>query len=147
MHFLQYALLFPGESFATANLSMPRIPASKDSVWALYMRTLFLWNSCLRSRSNKTLSNADRAQFAMTAWLELDTVEAAMDKHTCDIQSGFMLQMREVLFKYVFLLSGQLEWTTDCPCSTRMVVSNEFRRYIPEALTYVILFTLSSTNS
>ncbi|TFK85475.1 hypothetical protein K466DRAFT_552028 [Polyporus arcularius HHB13444] len=112
-----YALLFPGESFATADPSMPRIPASKDSVWALYMRTLFLWNSCLRARSNKTLSNADRAQFAMTAWLELDTVEAAMDKHTCDIQSGFMLQMREVLF------------------NTRMVVSNEFRRYIPEALT------------
>ncbi|KAI0720844.1 hypothetical protein C8T65DRAFT_692713 [Cerioporus squamosus] len=112
-----YALLFPGESFATADPSMPRIPASKNSVWALYMRTLFLWNSCLRARGNTRMSNADRAQFAMTAWLELDNVEAAMDSHTCDIQSGFMLQMREVLF------------------NTRMVVSNEFRRYIPEALT------------
>ncbi|RPD53150.1 hypothetical protein L226DRAFT_534271 [Lentinus tigrinus ALCF2SS1-7] len=112
-----YALLFPGESFAIENLGMPHIPASKNSVWALYMRTLFLWNACLRARANSNVSNADRAQFAMTAWLELDNVETAMDKHTCDIQSGFMLQMREVLF------------------NTRMVVSNEFRRYIPEALT------------
>ena len=88
---LQYALLFPGETFATAIPGMPHIPASKDSVWALYMRTLFLWNACLRARGNNDLSNADRAQFAMTAWLELDNVEAAMDRHTCDIQSGFML--------------------------------------------------------
>ena len=93
----QYALLFPGETFAPPGLAP--IPASKDSVWALYMRTLLMWHSCLRSRSDATLSDADRAQYAITAWLELDAVEAAMDRHTCDIQSGFMMQMREVLFK------------------------------------------------
>ena len=80
---------------------MAHIPSSKDSVWALYMRTLLMWHSCLRSRSDPNLSDADRAQYAMTTWLELDNVEAAMDRHTCDIQSGFMMQMREVLFKCV----------------------------------------------
>ncbi|KAI0739208.1 hypothetical protein C8Q80DRAFT_1112442, partial [Daedaleopsis nitida] len=116
-----YALLFPGESFAAGDtgtaMGAAGIALSKESVWALYMRTLFLWHSCLRVRVDAALSGADRAQWAMAAWLELDSVEAAMDRHTCDIQSGFMLQMREVLF------------------NTRMVVSNEFRMYIPEALT------------
>ena len=68
-------------------------------MWALYMRVLLMWHSCLRARSDAMLSPADRAQWAMGAWLELDAVEAAMDRHTCDIQSGFMMQMREVLFK------------------------------------------------
>ena len=94
----QYALLFPGENFTPCG--MPSVPSSsKDSIWALYMRTLFLWHSCLRTRVEAAMADADRAQWAMQAWLELDSVEAAMDRHTCDIQSGFMLQMREVLFK------------------------------------------------
>ena len=63
------------------------------------MRTLLLWNSCLRARAEQAMPDADRAQWTMAAWLELDSIEAAMDRHTCDIQSGFMLQMREVLFK------------------------------------------------
>lgn len=73
--------------------------SSKDSIWALYMRTLFLWHSCLRTRVDTGLTDAERAQWTVQAWLELDAVEVAMDRHTCDIQSGFMLQMREVLFK------------------------------------------------
>ena len=93
----QYALLFPGESFAPPG--MGGVPASKDSVWALYMRTQLMWHACLRTRADAALALADRAQWATAAWLELDRIEAAMDRHTCEIQTGFMMQMREVLFK------------------------------------------------
>ncbi|EJF57821.1 hypothetical protein DICSQDRAFT_182959 [Dichomitus squalens LYAD-421 SS1] len=110
-----YALLFPGESLVP--MAMNTIPFSKESVWALYMRVLFLWHSALRQRGDSTSSDADRAAYAMGAWLELDNVEACLDRHSCGIQSGFMMQMREVLF------------------NTRMVISNEFRRYISEATT------------
>ena len=93
----KYALLFPGESLVP--MATGAIPFSKDSVWALYMRVLFLWHSALRQRGNLTLPDADRAAYAMAAWLELDNVEASLDRHSCGIQSGFMMQMREVLFK------------------------------------------------
>ena len=67
------------------------------------MRVLLLWHSSLRQRADMSMSDADRAAYAMSAWLELDNVETCLDRHTCGIQSGYMMQMREVLFKYVQL--------------------------------------------
>ena len=101
------------------------------------MRVMFLWHSSLRQRADINMSDADRAAYAMNAWLELDNVETCLDRHTCGIQSGYMMQMREVLFKYASLLgTHQLRhWLTSGTRSTRMVVSNEFKRYIPEATT------------
>ncbi|KAH9848329.1 hypothetical protein C2E23DRAFT_739894 [Lenzites betulinus] len=109
-----YALLFPGENVAPPGAY---IASSKDSVWALNMRALLLWHSSLRMRCDMNLTDADRAQFAMGAWLEIDTIEALLDRHTCVSETGFTVQMRDILF------------------NTRMVVSHEFQRYIPEATT------------
>ena len=36
------------------------------------MRVLFLWHSSLRQRADINMSDADRAAYAMNAWLELD---------------------------------------------------------------------------
>ncbi|KAI0657039.1 hypothetical protein C8Q70DRAFT_1007912 [Cubamyces menziesii] len=110
-----YALLFPGENLASPGT--PSIAASKHSVWALYMRTLLLWHSCLRMRCDMSMSDADRAQYAMNAWLEIDAIEAMLDQHSCTVETGFLVQVRDVLF------------------NTRMCVSHEFQRYIPEATT------------
>ncbi|KAI0367720.1 hypothetical protein BV20DRAFT_981229 [Pilatotrama ljubarskyi] len=111
-----YALLFPGENLTSA-VAPSGVPSSKDSVWALYMRTLLLWHSCLRMRCDLSMGDAERAQYAMGAWLEIDTIEALLDRHTCMIETGFLVQVRDVLF------------------NTRMCVSHEFQRYIPEATT------------
>lgn len=92
---VQYALLFPGESLAPL---APR-PASKDTVWALYIRTALLWHSCIRMRSNMSLSDGEKAQFAVTAWLEIDRIEEALNSHTCGIERAFLFQGREYLFK------------------------------------------------
>ncbi|KAI0671648.1 hypothetical protein C8Q78DRAFT_1078442 [Trametes maxima] len=78
--------------------------------WALYMRTLLLWHSCLRMRCDLSLNDTDRAQYAMSAWLEIDRIEALLNRHTCAVERGF-----------------------ESSCSTRMCVSHEFQRFIPEA--------------
>lgn len=93
----QFALLFPGENVAPPGAS---IASSKDSVWALYLRTLLLWHGSLRMRCDPNLSDADRAQFAMSAWLEIDTIESLLDRHTCTgFTTGLMVQTRDSLFK------------------------------------------------
>lgn len=93
----QYALLFPGESVAPPGTLS--VASSKDSVWALYIRTLLLWHSSLRMRSDARMSNADRAQYSINVWLEIDNIEDTLDRHSCSIETGFLAQVREILFK------------------------------------------------
>lgn len=71
----------------------------KETVWALYNRVTLLWHSCLRMRANAMLSEPEKAQFAMAAWLELDGIERALNAHTCDLEKSFMFQGREIIFK------------------------------------------------
>lgn len=52
-------------------------------------------------RTDRTASDADKAQFATRAWLEADALEAALNKHTCSIERAFIFQAREYIFKYV----------------------------------------------
>ncbi|OJT03164.1 hypothetical protein TRAPUB_6271 [Trametes pubescens] len=58
-----YALLFPGECLA--DQGVVGVASSKDSVWALYMRAVLLWNACLRMRRDAaagvTMPEAERA--------------------------------------------------------------------------------------
>ncbi|KAI0781970.1 hypothetical protein C8Q75DRAFT_795994 [Abortiporus biennis] len=103
-----YAVLFPGESLMSTS-------GGKDTVWALYMRAMLLWHSCIRMRWDATYIDADKAQFAVGAWLEIDRIEASLSKHTCNIERAFLFQGREYLF------------------NARMCISHEFQRYIPQA--------------
>ena len=73
-------------------------------MWALYMRTMLLWHSCIRMRSNVGIGDAEKAQFAVSAWLEMDKIEEALNSHTCGIERAFLFQGREYLFKYVFIV-------------------------------------------
>ncbi|KAI0917327.1 hypothetical protein AcW1_007456 [Taiwanofungus camphoratus] len=105
-----YALLFPGETLIRAT---PRW--SKHSVWALYMRTLLVWNNCIRLRSDDALTYTDKAQYALAAWKEVDTIEEALARHTCDIERTFMFVNREYLF------------------ISRMFLFADIQRYMPQA--------------
>ncbi|KAI0642522.1 hypothetical protein C8Q79DRAFT_916795 [Trametes meyenii] len=103
-----YALLFPGESLASSISETPSqtLATSKDSVWALYIRALLLWHGSQRARGDP--------QYAQDAWAETNKIEAALERHSCMVETGFCLKMREVLF------------------NTRMCVSHEFRRRAPD---------------
>ncbi|TBU37373.1 hypothetical protein BD309DRAFT_1063742 [Dichomitus squalens] len=107
-----YALLFPGES-----LAMHGVPVYANNVWTLYLRSMVLLHSCARKRADLTMSDAERAQFAMQAWLEIDAIDTALGQHTCELERKFGFQARELLF------------------SCRMCISHEFQRYIPRITT------------
>lgn len=72
---------------------------AKETVWALYMRSMLLWHSCVRMRLEPEGDDATKAQFAVGAWLEIDRIEEALSKHTCNIERAFLFQGREFLFK------------------------------------------------
>ena len=42
---------------------------------------MLLLHSCVRMRADPTMGDAERAQFAMKAWLEIDALESALDHH------------------------------------------------------------------
>ncbi|KAI8969630.1 hypothetical protein BD414DRAFT_502930 [Trametes punicea] len=112
-----YALLFPGESLTCADgpgdsAAIP--PPDKDSVWALYMRAMLMWNSCIRMRADSTLSDAEKAHFAISAWKEIDAIEEALKRHSCGIERSFLFQGRELLF------------------NSRMCIAYEFQRCLPQ---------------
>ncbi|TFY53050.1 hypothetical protein EVJ58_g9664, partial [Rhodofomes roseus] len=102
------AVLFPGES-----LFPPGTHHSKDTVWALYMRSLLTWNSCVYMRNDASMSDADKAQYAMDSWLEIDTIEVALSRHTCNIERTFMFVSRDYLFMNAQHLRQKAdEWLT-----------------------------------
>ncbi|KAI0754986.1 hypothetical protein C8Q80DRAFT_1142298 [Daedaleopsis nitida] len=109
-----YALLFPGESLTSVDDSPAVPPPAKDSVWALYMRAMLMWHSCILMRGDANLSHADKAQFALTAWTEIDAIEEALNRHTCDIERSFLFQGRELLF------------------NSRLCIAYEFQRCLPQ---------------
>jgi hypothetical protein len=75
--------------------------SGKDTVWALYLRAMLLWNACVRMRSDTSIGDLDRSNFAMQAWVETEEIEKALKWHTCGVEGAFMYHGREILFKYV----------------------------------------------
>ncbi|KAF5338925.1 hypothetical protein D9611_008729 [Ephemerocybe angulata] len=107
-----YALLFSGESVARSP-SLLNAYSSKDTIWALHDRAFLLWHGCIRTRNDNRAGDTDKAHFAVKAWLEADTLEESLNRHTCHIERAFIFQAREYIF------------------NTRMCISYEFQRFIP----------------
>ncbi|KAG8774686.1 hypothetical protein FRC12_001872 [Ceratobasidium sp. 428] len=118
VHASNYALCFPAEVMLRG---IPNdIHSPQESVWALYARAMLLWNSCLTLRKSADhMTDTQRAEFAVNVWLETNTIEEALNRHTCAFERNSMFQGREYLF------------------NTRMFISWEFRRYIPSPDTEV----------
>ena len=93
----QYAILFPGEALYTMNENGAPHPP-KESVWALYCRSMLLWNSCAEL-SHDNVSDADKAEFAMQAWLEADIIEDALNCHVCSAEQASLYVGRDYLLK------------------------------------------------
>ena len=53
-------------------------------------------------RNDARAGDADKAQFAVAAWLAADGLEHALNRHTCSIERAFIFQAREYIFKCVF---------------------------------------------
>jgi hypothetical protein len=73
--------------------------AGKNTVWALYLRAMLLWNRCVRMRHDTGIRDSDRRDFAMRAWIETEAIEKALQWHTCRVEGAYMYHGREILFK------------------------------------------------
>ncbi|KAH9855245.1 hypothetical protein C2E23DRAFT_883200 [Lenzites betulinus] len=110
--FESFALQTPSETLALSGT-----PVQVDDVWSLHLRAMLLLHACLRVRASNTMSGAQRAEFAVRAWLETDDIERRMARHTCNMSSNYGFQSQEMLF------------------SLRICVSYEFQRFIPQITT------------
>jgi len=103
-----YALLFPNETMDGVSPAYcgPGAPSPKESVWALYCRSLLLWNFCnrflsqappsLRVRSSQQLDeDADALQ---EAWNEARTIEDALEIHVCNYETGVAYLCQEYIY-------------------------------------------------
>ncbi|KAG8995037.1 hypothetical protein FRB93_001227 [Tulasnella sp. JGI-2019a] len=130
------ALLFPGEEIYASLPDVDTTYSGKESLWALWSRTMLLWFACIRHVSRGrphtplpgfsvpplSLTNYDTvgytdADFAMRVWMETVAIENALDSHSCTTERALMYQPREFLF------------------IIRMQVSRGFRYSIPKAQT------------
>ncbi|KAI8993760.1 hypothetical protein BD414DRAFT_480378 [Trametes punicea] len=107
-----FALLTPSETLARSG-----VPMQADDVWSLSLRAMLLLHSCLRVRASRSMSSAERAEFAVRAWLEIDDIERRLERHTCGMSTNYGFQSTEMLF------------------SLRICVSYEFQRFIPQITT------------
>jgi hypothetical protein len=73
--------------------------SGKNTVWALYLRAMLLWNVCVRMRQDASISHFDKRDFAMRAWIETEAIEEALQWHTCSVEKAFVFHGREILFK------------------------------------------------
>ncbi|THH18643.1 hypothetical protein EW146_g2361 [Bondarzewia mesenterica] len=68
----------------------------KDTVWALYCRSMLLWNCCVRFQ-DETLTSDQKTQIAITVFVETRVVEQALDAHICNIDTALIYMCREFI--------------------------------------------------
>ncbi|TFY79931.1 hypothetical protein EWM64_g4083 [Hericium alpestre] len=105
-----FKLLFPGEYYQRNSTQLTK-GSSKDSVWALYCRSMLLWNSCMQFQ-NDVLDNDMKAQIAVAIFVETNAVDQALDAHICNIDTSLIYMSREFI------------------CNTRLAVTHLMRRIL-----------------
>jgi len=107
-----FKVFLPGEKLFGPSQMQDDL-AAKHSVWALYSRCHMLYSSCLTVHHDENVSEYDKGQLAMQAWLECERIENMLDAHTCDIEKATLYFGRQVLF------------------DTKNLVSSQYSRYVP----------------
>ncbi|KAF8878849.1 hypothetical protein BD779DRAFT_1553503 [Infundibulicybe gibba] len=111
-----YTLLFPGEvldrdspSYRSSDSLSP-----KESVWALYCRSMLLWSFCHRLRYDSA-TNDEKAEFASDAWAETQSLQDSLEAHTCNLDTSLIYMCREYIY------------------NTRMSITQLLRRLVPSS--------------
>lgn len=93
-------LLFPGEVLDRASpayLSSDS-PSPKESIWALYCRSMLLWSFCNRSRFGDH-TKEEREELAYATWSEAQSIYDSLDTHTCNLDTAVIYLCREYISK------------------------------------------------
>jgi hypothetical protein len=107
-----YALLFPGEVSDRSSGNHRSGQSPKDSVWALYCRSMLLWNFSTRL-SNDSITDNIKAEYAFEVWVETQAIQDALDTHVCNLDTALLYMCREFLY------------------NTRVTVTRTLRRFVP----------------
>ncbi|KAF5345467.1 hypothetical protein D9758_013622 [Tetrapyrgos nigripes] len=94
-----FLLLFPGEVNDRVSPTYRSVDSHshKESVWALYCRSMLLWNFCIRMERNP-MSEAEKAQFANDAWGECQFLQDSLEMHTCNLDTMVIYLTREYIY-------------------------------------------------
>ncbi|KAF9519724.1 hypothetical protein BS47DRAFT_1312356 [Hydnum rufescens UP504] len=107
-----FKVFFPGEKlFGTPQMQDDL--TAKHSIWALQSRCYMLYTSCFSVHHDASISEYDKGQFAVQAWLESEQIEKMLNTHTCNIERAFLYFGRQVLFH------------------SRNLVTSQYSRYVP----------------
>ncbi|KAH7888914.1 hypothetical protein F5I97DRAFT_1802765 [Phlebopus sp. FC_14] len=99
-----FQLLFPGE----ANEHEHKARSSKDSIWALFCRSMLLWNFCTTRLRKNTFSSKETSELAMESWRETQEIQDALDAHTCNVEPALFYRCREYVYTTQMMLASIL---------------------------------------
>lgn len=100
MAFFQFAILFPGEVLDRASPAYRAADShsQKESVWALYCRSMLLWSYCNRLRHD-TIDDDEKTEYAYEAWNESQALQESLEMHVCNLDTSLIYLCREYIYK------------------------------------------------
>jgi hypothetical protein len=109
----------------------PQTLSPKESIWALYCRSMLLWNFSNRLRKDDSRANGeDEGQLALKASSEAQGILDLFDMHTCELDPELLSISREYLYGYV-QAKLDLQMVFDPTLHrTQMMITQWFRRFV-----------------
>ncbi|KIJ68076.1 hypothetical protein HYDPIDRAFT_173755 [Hydnomerulius pinastri MD-312] len=95
-----FRLLFPGE-VSERGPTEHKAQSPKDSIWALYCRSMLLWNFCTTRLRKNTFASEETSELALESWRETQEIQDALDAHTCNLDMALLYMCREYVYKCV----------------------------------------------
>ncbi|KAJ3564619.1 hypothetical protein NP233_g8177 [Leucocoprinus birnbaumii] len=103
-----FALLFPGETSDRLRHRDPNDPLMpKESVWALYCRSMLLWNYCVSLKQEHTKVD-DKIEAFTNSVGEAQIIEDALNVHRCNLDTTIIYLTREYLFNIRLLVAHEV---------------------------------------
>ncbi|KAG0700822.1 hypothetical protein DFH29DRAFT_602797 [Suillus ampliporus] len=99
-----FRLLFPGE-VSQRGSNEHKAQSPKDSIWALYCRSMLLWNFCTTRLRKNVFSSAETAELALEAWAETHEIQDALDSHTCNLDMALLYMCREYVYNTQIMIT------------------------------------------
>ncbi|KAJ3725618.1 hypothetical protein DFJ43DRAFT_1002341 [Lentinula guzmanii] len=110
-----FNLLFPGEVVDRASPTYRSVDSQspKESVWALYCRSMLLWNYSNRLCEQLESPSETNAELAQESWSESQAIQDSLEMHICNLDTALMYMTREYIY------------------NTRINLTQVFRRSVP----------------
>ncbi|KAJ3710147.1 hypothetical protein EV361DRAFT_336843 [Lentinula raphanica] len=95
-----FTLLFPGEVVDRASPTYRSVDSQspKESVWALYCRSMLLWNFSNRLCEELDSPSETNAELAQESWSESQAIQDSLEMHICNLDTALMYMTREYIY-------------------------------------------------